>query len=112
MASQGERLPLLPRAESYGYAQMEKAELTAAIIKKTDFSEKDAEKVLNSVTEVITESLVDGEKVHVHGFGSFTVRNHLIHVTRDHHSGEEIHYSDSKVPVFTASKYMKDSINK
>ena len=36
---------------------MNKAELTAAIVKKTGFTKKDAEKALGTVTEVIAEAL-------------------------------------------------------
>ena len=35
---------------------MNKAELTAAIVKKTGFTKKDAEKAIAAVTDVITES--------------------------------------------------------
>ena len=48
---------------------MNKAELTAAIVKKTGFTKKDAEKALGTVTEVIAEALAAGEKVQVVGFG-------------------------------------------
>ena len=44
---------------------MNKAELTAAIVKKTGFTKKDAEKALGAVTESITEALASGEKVQV-----------------------------------------------
>ena len=40
---------------------MNKAELTAAIVKKTGFTKKDAEKALGTVTEVIAEALAAGE---------------------------------------------------
>ena len=44
---------------------MNKAELTAAIVKKTGFTKKDAEKAIAAVTDVITETLAAGEKVQI-----------------------------------------------
>jgi len=52
-----------------------KAELTAAIVKKTGFTKKDAEKAIAAVTDVITETLAAGEKVQIVGFGGFEVRS-------------------------------------
>ena len=40
---------------------MNKAELTAAIVKKTGFTKKDAEKAIAAVTDVITETLAAGD---------------------------------------------------
>ena len=54
---------------------MNKTELIAAITEKTGFTKKDAEKALNSVVDVITESLTKGEKVQIVGFGSFEVKD-------------------------------------
>lgn len=54
---------------------MNKAELTAAIVKKTGFTKKDAEKAIAAVTDVITETLAAGEKVQIVGFGGFEVRS-------------------------------------
>ena len=83
---------------------MNKAELTAAIVKKTGFTKKDAEKALGTVTEVIAEALAAGEKVQVVGFGSFEVRNRPARVARNPRTG--------KAPVFKAGKALKDSVNK
>ena len=97
---------------------MNKAELTAAIVKKTGFTKKDAEKAiaaekaLGTVTEVIAEALAAGEKVQVVGFGSFEVRNRPARVARNPRTGEQIEIAASKAPVFKAGKALKDSVNK
>ena len=68
---------------------MNKAELTAAIVKKTGFTKKDAEKAIAAVTDVITETLAAGEKVQIVGFGGFEVRSRPARVARraDQHRG-------------------------
>ena len=89
---------------------MNKAELTAAIVKKTGFTKKDAEKAIAAVTDVITETLAAGEKVQIVGFGGFEVRSRPARVARN--PGEQISIEASKAPVFKAGKALKDSVNK
>lgn len=91
---------------------MNKAELSAAIVKKTGFTKKDAEKALGAVTEAITEALTAGDKVQVVGFGSFEVRERPARVARNPRTGEQITIEASKAPVFKAGKALKDSVNK
>ena len=91
---------------------MNKAELTAAIVKKTGFTKKDAEKALGAVTEVITEALADGEKVQIVGFGGFEVRKRPARMARNPRTGEQIKIAASKVPAFKAGKALKDEVNK
>lgn len=91
---------------------MNKAELTAAIVKKTGFTKKDAEKAIAALTEVITDTLAEGDKVQIVGFGGFEVRNRPARVARNPRTGEQIEIEASKAPVFKAGKALKDAINK
>lgn len=91
---------------------MNKAELTAAIVKKTGFTKKDAEKAIVALTEVVTETLAAGEKVQIVGFGNFEVRERPGRVARNPRTGEQIEIESSKAPVFKAGKALKDSVNK
>ncbi len=90
---------------------MNKAELTAAIVKQTGFTKKDAEKALSAVTDVIAAALKEGDKVQIVGFGSFEVRNRPARVARNPRTGEQIKIAASKAPVFKAGKGLKDSVN-
>ena len=49
---------------------MNKSELVAALAEKTGATKKGAEESLNALVEIITESLVKGDKVQLVGFGS------------------------------------------
>ena len=92
---------------------MNKAELTAAIVKKTGFTKKDAEKAISAVTEVITETLAAGEKVQIVGFGSFEVKDRPERVARNPQApDQEITIPASKAPVFKAGKSLKEAVNK
>ena len=90
---------------------MNKTELIAEIACKTGLSKKDAEKVLNSFVDVVTETLAKGEKIQIVGFGSFEVKTRPARVARNPRTGEEIKIEASKAPVFKAGKALKDSVN-
>ena len=50
---------------------MNKAELISAVAEKTAVSRKDVDKVINGVLDTIMETLKNGEKVSLVGFGAF-----------------------------------------
>ncbi|MCI8807341.1 MAG: hypothetical protein HFF21_04340, partial [Oscillospiraceae bacterium] len=54
---------------------MNKTELIAAVAEKTGLSKKDSDAAVAAVVDAITESLVQGEKVQLVGFGSFEVKS-------------------------------------
>ena len=89
---------------------MNKAELTAAIVKKTGFTKKDAEKAIAAVTDVITETLAAGEKVQIVGFGGFEVRSRPARVARNPRTGEECLIPASRVVKFTPGKALKEAV--
>ena len=91
---------------------MNKAELVAAMSAKTGESKKDAEATLNAFVDVVTESLVKGDKVQLVGFGSFEVRKRAARKGRNPQTKEEIKIPASKAPVFKAGKALKDVVNK
>ena len=53
---------------------MNKAELVEAVSGKTGTTKKKTGNVLDAVTETITDTLSQGEKVTLIGFGTFQVR--------------------------------------
>ena len=91
---------------------MNKADLIAAIAAKTGETKKSAEASVNAFVDVITESLVKGDKVQLVGFGSFDVRKRAARKGRNPQTKEEIKIPASKAPVFKAGKALKDLVNK
>ena len=90
---------------------MNKADLIAAIAAKTGETKKSAEASVNAFVDVITESLVKGDKVQLVGFGSFEVRKRAARKGRNPQTKEEIKIPASKAPVFKAGKALKDMVN-
>ena len=91
---------------------MNKTELIAAVAAKTGLTKKDAEKVVNATIDSITESLVNGDKVNVSGFGIFEVKARAERTARNPRTNETITIPATKLPAFKASKTLKDAVAK
>lgn len=91
---------------------MNKTELVAAVAAKAGLTKKDAERVVNATLETITESLVEGDKVNISGFGIFEVKNREARVGRNPRTKETIQIPAAKLPAFKASKTLKDAVSK
>ncbi|MFT0803235.1 HU family DNA-binding protein [Bacillus swezeyi] len=88
---------------------MNKKELIGAVAEATGLTKKDVELVVDSTFDVITSALKDGEKVKIHGFGNFEVRERAARKGRNPQSGEEIEIPATKAPAFKAAKTLKDA---
>ena len=91
---------------------MNKTELVAAVAAKTGLTKKDAERVVSTTIETITETLIKGEKVQISGFGNFEVKAREARVGRNPRTKETIEIPATRQPVFKASKSLKDSVAK
>ena len=89
---------------------MNKAELIAAVAEKSGLSRKDSEKAVNAAFDTITESLVNGEKVALVGFGAFEVKERAARVGRNPRTKEDITIPASRVASFKVGKALKDSM--
>lgn len=89
---------------------MNKSDLIAAVAAKTGDTKKNAEASINALIDVIAESLKDGEKIQVVGFGSFEVRERAERKGRNPQTGKEMKIAAKKAPVFKAGKALKDAV--
>ncbi|HOJ12273.1 MAG TPA: HU family DNA-binding protein [Clostridiales bacterium] len=89
---------------------MNKTELVNSISAKTGLSKKNSEAALNAFVSSVEESLQNGEKVVLVGFGTFEVRERAERKGRNPQTKEEIVIPASKAPVFKAGKGLKDLV--
>ncbi len=86
---------------------MVKAEMVARLAQKMGISKKEADVVVKTVFGTIVESLSNGEKVELRGFGSFRVKNRNPRKSRNPKTGEIVHVPAKKVPFFRPGKDLK-----
>lgn len=91
---------------------MNKTELIAAAAQNAGIAKKDAERVINAAVDAITAALSSGDKVQLSGFGSFEVKDRVARVGRNPHTKEAIDIPATRVPVFKASKALRDIVAK
>ena len=91
---------------------MTKAELIAVVGEKAGLTKKDADKAVTAVLEAITETLVNGEKVSLVGFGTFEVKERAERMGHNPQTGDAIVIAASKAPVFKAGTALKNAVNK
>jgi len=90
---------------------MTKAELVAKLSEKHNLTKAQAERVLKDVFGLISEALDKGERVHIPGFGTFTVKERAERKGRNPRTGEVITIPARKVVHFKPSKALKVEVN-
>ena len=89
---------------------MNKKELIKDVVEATGFPKKDVTTVVDTVFDKITKALKNGDKVKLHGFGNFEVRERAARKGRNPQTGEEIEIPASKVPAFKPAQALKDAV--
>ncbi|MEA1884656.1 MAG: HU family DNA-binding protein [Thermotogota bacterium] len=90
---------------------MNKSELVEALSKRESLRAKEAEKVVNLIFNNFTETLKNGGRIEIRGFGSFVVRNHGSYDGRNPKTGKEIKVAAKKLPYFKVGKDLKNGVN-
>ena len=89
---------------------MNKAELVNAIAESAALSKKDAEKALAVAISTITDTLAEGGKVQLVGFGTFETRQRAARKGKNPQTGAEVMIPAASVPVFKAGKALKETV--
>ena len=89
---------------------MNKNELSAAIAAKAGLTRKDAEAAVCAMSDIIAESLKNGEKVQIVGFGAFEVKKRPARKARNPKTGEEIQIGARRSPMFKPGKALKEAV--
>ena len=88
-----------------------KAELVSTIAAETGLKKVQAEKALASLTGAVQQALVEGKKVTLVGFGTFSVQHRKARMGRDPQTKKPIEIAASNTVKFKPGKAMKDAVN-
>lgn len=91
---------------------MKKSDLVGIVAEKAGLSKKDADKAVAAFVDAITEALVEGDKISLVGFGTFSVKDRPAREGINPFTKEAIKIAASKAPVFKAGKSLKETVNK
>ena len=90
---------------------MTKAELVEKVAAQINLTKKQTEVVVNTVFQSITESLSQGKKVELRGFGSFRGRSRNARIGRNPKSGDRVDVPAKRVPFFKAGKELRELVD-
>lgn len=89
---------------------MNKKQLAGKVAGKVDLSKAEAERIIDSALNSITEALIAGEKVRLVGFGNFVVRKRKGRIGRNPQTGEKITIGETKSPGFVPGINLKKAV--
>lgn len=75
------------------------------------YSRRDAEVIVNSVFESMTEALCKGDRIEIRGFGSFVVKTRQAREGRNPKTGELVAVAAKTVPFFKVGKELKQRVD-
>ena len=91
---------------------MNKTSLVDVVATKTDLKKKDVDLAVSAVVEAIKEALVAGDKIQLIGLGTLEVKERAARNARNPRTGETIEVPASNHVAFSASKTLRDALNK
>jgi len=71
---------------------------------------KDAELIVNTIFDSMTEALAEGDRVEIRGFGSFHVRDYKAKTGRNPKTGEQVKVEKKRAPHFKVGKELKERV--
>ncbi|MGQ9696024.1 MAG: integration host factor subunit alpha [Thermodesulfobacteriota bacterium] len=90
---------------------MTKADLVETVYEKIGFSRKESAEIVDLVFDLMKETLENGEKIKISGFGNFLVRQKRSRKGRNPQTGEEIEISARRVLTFKPSQVLRKALN-
>jgi nucleoid DNA-binding protein len=91
---------------------MNRVELINEIVDKAsvEVTKKQVDDVLKTFVNVVSNVLVDGDKVQLVGFGTFETVHKAARKGKNPQTGEELVIAERNVPKFKPGKALKDAV--
>ena len=79
---------------------MNKSDLIKALSTKENLTHNNASEIINMVFDGFTHTLMEGERIEIRGFGSFSVRDYGGYTGKNPKTGEKVAVKPKKLPFF------------
>ncbi|MCK4812767.1 MAG: integration host factor subunit beta [Candidatus Marinimicrobia bacterium] len=90
---------------------MRKSDIVKEISTATGLTQVETEAVIEGFISVVSEALVQGERVDLRGFGNFILKIRKAKAARNISTGETVHVPEHYLPYFKASESLKERVN-
>ena len=91
---------------------MIKSELVQQLAEEEGLNQRDAERIVSTVFNEITDALARGDRVELRGFGAFSVKTRDARIGRNPRTGEAVEVPEKTVPFFKAGKELRERMNR
>jgi len=88
-----------------------KADIIERISSGTGLTKLETEAVVNGFVSIVKGSLLEGERVDLRGFGSFTVQHRAARTARNPRTNQPVPVAASYVPMFKPSKEFRKDVD-
>ena len=89
---------------------MNKSDLIAAMAAKENMTGRQAAEIINLIFDGFMDTLKNGNRIEIRGFGSFSVREYKSYKGRNPKTGENIDVTPKKLPFFKVGKELKGMV--
>ncbi len=91
---------------------MTKSELVKKLYKRFPaMKENEVESLINIILQEISQSLKEGKRVELRGFGAFSLRKRAARVARNPRTGEQVKVADRNSVYYRAGKALREYLN-
>ena len=91
---------------------MTKSELIARLAEANPhLYQRDVERIVTTIFEEITASLVRGDRVELRGFGAFSVKERGALLGRNPRTGDTVNVDAKFIPYFKTGKQLRQKLN-
>ncbi|HHF3665129.1 TPA: integration host factor subunit beta, partial [Haemophilus influenzae] len=81
------------------------------LAKQPTLPAKEIENMVKDILEFISQSLENGDRVEIRGFGSFSLHHRQPRLGRNPKTGDSVNLSAKSVPYFKAGKELKARVD-
>ena len=89
---------------------MTKNQFVSAVAAKTGKGKSETAEMVDSIFDVITQTMIKGDSVNISGFGVFRVSDRKAREGINPRTGEKIQIAAKKAPKFRAGKTLKEAV--
>jgi integration host factor subunit beta len=88
-----------------------KSELIERLAERSGINALQAEEIVNLVYRKMKETMMNGGRIEIRGFGSFVVKEYSSYQGRNPKTGEKIAVPPKRLPFFKVGKELKERID-
>ena len=91
---------------------MTRSDLVEALAARfAQLGQRDAELAVKAILEAMADALIQGQRIEVRGFGSFSINHRPARMGRNPRSGESVAIPDKRVPHFKPGKALRERVD-